>query len=122
MQCAWCGAKVERGAERCAQCEVRIVWDGDHAEFQVPGDHTLVFKATDPAQLPVIKSLLEANGIPFVVSDEVSQDFLNWGRVGIGYNLMIGPPKVMVPAEWAEVARELIASAGSNAPETAAES
>jgi hypothetical protein len=121
MRCAWCGAEVERGAEQCAQCDVRIVWDGDTAEFLVPESWTPVFRATDPAQLPVIKSLLEANRIPFVVTDEVAQDFLNWGRVGIGYNVMIGPPKVLVPGEQAEAARELIASAGSDSPEAQVE-
>jgi len=122
MKCAWCGAKVERGAERCVQCEVRIDWDGDTAEFHVPEGWRPVFTVTEPAMLPVIKSLLAANAILFVVTDEVSQDFLSWGRFIAGYSPVTGPPLVLVPGEQAEVARELIASAGHGSLETPAES
>ena len=117
MKCAYCGAPVERGAERCAQCEVRIVWDGDTAEFLVPEGYVPVHAVTDPALMPVIKSLLAANDIPFEVSDDVSQDFMSWGRMLAGYNPVTGPPIVRVPAEHADAARELIASASTVPPE-----
>jgi hypothetical protein len=112
MRCAYCGTEVQPGAERCVQCEVRIVWHGDTAEFLVPDAHVPVFVATEPAKLPVIKSLLTANEIPFVVSDDISQDFLSWGRFIAGYNPVTGPPVVLVPGEYAQAARELIESEG----------
>jgi hypothetical protein len=63
--------------------------------------------------LPVVESLLQANDIPFVVTDEVSQDFMSWGRLIAGYSPVAGPPVVRVPADHAEAARELIASASA---------
>jgi hypothetical protein len=72
-----------------------------------------VFTAWDPAALPVVESLLEANGIPFEVSNELTQDFLSWGRVIAGHNPVCGPPVVHVPADRADEARELIDSATS---------
>ena len=111
MKCAYCGTAVTPAAERCPQCEVPIVWDGDTAEFLVPEAYVPVFVANDPAMLPVIMSLFEANDIPFVVTDEVSQDFLSFGRVVAGYNPVTGPPVVKVPGRMVDAVRELIASA-----------
>lgn len=111
MRCPYCGSTVTPGAEACAQCEVRILWDGDSAKFQAPETYVPVFVASDPAMLPVIESLLSANDIPFVVPNETTQDFLGLGRAASGFNMIIGPPVVKVPGEQAAAARELIASA-----------
>ena len=121
MRCPNCGTEVQARVEHCPQCEIAIQWDGDTATFQMPADDVPVFMATDPAMLPVIESLLEVNGIPFIVTDEVSQDFLSWGRLIAGYSPVTGPPIVRVPAEHAEAARELIATASRPAEEQAPE-
>ena len=117
MRCAYCGTVVQPGAERCIQCDVRIVWDGDTAKFLVPEGHVPVFIAREPAKLAVIKSLLIANEIPFLVSDDISQDFMSWGRFIAGYSPVTGPPIVRVPGEYAQAARELIASEGHTTEE-----
>ena len=121
MKCPYCGTPVELRAERCAQCEVPITWNGDVAEFHVPEGFVPVLVAIDPTQLPVVESLLAANGIPFEVSDEISQDFMSWGRVLAGYSPVTGPPIVRVPGEFVEAARELIASARSAPAEEGSE-
>lgn len=108
MKCPYCGAPVTKGAARCAQCDSAIAWDGDTATFSTPGPLVRVFTAWDPASLPIIESLLEANGIPFEVSNEVSQDFYSWGRLIAGHNPAFGPPVVHVPATRADEARALI--------------
>ena len=110
MECPYCGSVVTPGAQACTQCEVRIVWNGDEAEFQVPDSFVPVFVAYDAAMLPVVESLLAANGIPFVVPNDTTQDLVGLGRAGIGYNPIIGPPTVKVPSDRAQTARELIAS------------
>ena len=112
MNCAYCGAGVTTGAERCAHCGVAIEWKADEALFENPGEFVEVHRAFDPTSLPVIESLLEANGIPFVVANEVTQDFLGIGRLWGGYNLVPGPPVVRVPEGRAAEALELIATAG----------
>jgi hypothetical protein len=89
-----------------------VAWEGDEATFSTPGPLVRVFTAWDPASLPVIESLLEANGIPFEVANEVTQDFFAWGRLLAGHNPACGPPVVHVPAERADEARELISTVG----------
>jgi len=111
VKCPYCGAAVVKGAEKCAQCGSGIVWSDGGARFFTPGPLERVFTAWDPAALPVIESLLEANGIPFGVANEVTQDFFAWGRLLGGYNQATGPPVVMVPTERADEARDLIHSA-----------
>ena len=121
MRCPNCGTEVQQGAVRCPQCEIAISWDGDTATFQVPGDAVPVFVAKDPAMLPVIESLLEANDIPFVVANDATQDIIGWGRFVDGFNPVTGPPIIRVPAEHAEAARELIAGASPPSEEAAPE-
>ena len=111
MNCPYCGAAAAQGSERCAQCGSAVVWDGDVPTFSTPGPMVRVFTAWDPAALPVIESLLEANGIPFDVANEVTQDFFSWGRLIAGHNPACGPPVVHVPSEYADEARALIDSA-----------
>jgi len=110
VKCPYCGAVVSEGAERCVQCGSGIVWDGDRAQFDTPGPLERVYTAWDPAALLVIESLLEVNGIPFGVANELTQDYFALGRVGGGYNPATGPPVVLVPAQRADEARELIAA------------
>ena len=113
MKCPYCGAPVAAGAVKCAQCDTAIEWVGDKATFKTPGPFVRVYTAWDPAELPVIESLLEANGIPFEVSNEVSQDFFSWGRLLAGHNPAFGPPVVHVQADHADEACTLIESAMS---------
>jgi hypothetical protein len=110
MKCPNCGTVVSPGAEACTQCEVRIVWEGDTPKFQVHDGYIPVFVAYDPAMLPVVESLLAANAIPFIVPNDSTQDMFGLGRMGSGYNSIIGPPVVRVPSEHAQAASELIAS------------
>ena len=110
MKCPNCGTAVTPAAEACTQCEVRIVWDGDTPKFQAQDAYVPVFVAYDPALLPVVESLLAANDIPFIVPNDTTQDMFGLGRMGSGYNSIIGPPVVRVPSEHAQAARELIAS------------
>ncbi len=116
MKCPNCGSAVIAGAEACAQCEVRIVWEGDIPNFQGPDGYIPVFTAYDPAMLPVVESLLTANDIPFIVPNDTTQDMFGLGRMASGFNAIIGPPVVRVPSEHVEAANELIASIGELPP------
>ena len=112
LKCPYCGTAVIAGAESCTQCESRITWSGDEATFITPDTFVPVFTAREPTTLPVVKSLLEANGIPFTVTNELTQDVLGLGRAGLGFNPIVGPPVIRVPAEHEAAARELISTVG----------
>jgi len=110
VKCPYCGTAVVEGADSCTQCESRITWSDGEATFLTPDTFVSVFTAWNPTSLPVVASLLESNGIPFTVANESTQDFVGLGRLGAGYNAVVGPPVVRVPGNYEDVARKLISS------------
>ena len=66
-----------------------------------------VLETHDALLTPVVKSLLEAEGIPCVVYNEFPQDLIG-SRLVLGYNPLLGPMRVEVAAEHADAARELV--------------
>ena len=117
MHCPYCGTPVVLGAASCVRCGIGIQWDGDEASFEDAGTFVEVHRALDPASLPVIESLLESNGVPFVVANEMTQDLVGLGRFAGGYNNTLGPPVVRVPASRADEARELLAATLPSPPQ-----
>ena len=67
-----------------------------------------VFQAPDAGLTALAKSLLEAEGIEYLVRGEGVQDLFGWGRVSIGFNLITGPPVFFVRADDEERARVLL--------------
>jgi hypothetical protein len=67
-----------------------------------------VLASGDSAVILVAKSLLDAEGIEYLVRGEGLQDLFAWGRLGAGYNLFAGPAEIVVREEDAERARELL--------------
>ncbi len=62
----------------------------------------------DAGLIPLAKSLLEGEGIEYLIRGEGLQDLFGWGRVGSGYNYIVGPAEFWVRADEAERARELL--------------
>jgi hypothetical protein len=71
-----------------------------------PQDDELVdlMVITDAGELPHVKAALDAAGIPWHVRNEAVQHLFGVGVVGTGYDLVTGPPIVMVPAARREEA------------------
>lgn len=67
-----------------------------------------VLETHDALLTPVVKSMLEAEGIPCVVLNEFPQDLIG-SRLVLGYNPLLGPMRVQVESQHAEAARDLIA-------------
>jgi hypothetical protein len=67
-----------------------------------------VLESGDPAVLAVAKSLLENAGIQYFAKGEGVQDLFAWGRFGTGFNPVVGPIQLQVPAEDAARAKELL--------------
>ena len=82
----------------------------------------VILKTGEPAELSVVRSLLEAAGIPCVVDGEGVQDLFGVGRLGAGYNILTGPVRVKVPTERAAEARALLAEALSDVEDGVPES
>ena len=121
-QCAHCERSIDphySGAE-CSQCGAPF-----SAEIlRVLGSETVdvvlepVFRTGDAFLIPLAKSLLEGEGIEYLVRGENLQDLFGIGRLG-GYNYVTGPAEFWVHAHDAERARTLLEGLGEPPSEVA---
>ncbi|SFG84269.1 Putative signal transducing protein [Desulfotomaculum arcticum] len=62
----------------------------------------------DPAKIMVAKSILDEAGIKYLAKGEGLQDLFAMGRIGTGFNPLVGPVKFLVRDEDQEIAKELL--------------
>jgi hypothetical protein len=67
-----------------------------------------VFRSGDAALIAVAKSLLDAEGIEYLVRAEPVQNLFGLGVLGAGYNVITGPAEFSVREEDASRARGLL--------------
>ena len=76
-----------------------------------------VYDTGDAGLIAVIKSMLEGEGIDYLVRGEGVQDLFGAGRLTAGFNYITGPAQFLVRREDEERARELLQELdGSAAP------
>jgi Putative prokaryotic signal transducing protein len=73
-----------------------------------PDAPATILETSDSALLGIAKSLLEDAGIEHFVNGEGLQDLFAFGRLGTGFNPIVGPARIQVAAEDAARARELL--------------
>jgi len=71
-------------------------------------DLVTVFRGGDAPSLFLACSMLEDAGIPYTTRAAGSQDFFGAGPAGLGFKVITGPPEILVRAEDASRARELL--------------
>jgi Putative prokaryotic signal transducing protein len=118
MFCPRCGEQYREGFGKCAECGVALVERLPRAVAPLCGgrEPEAVFETANTAVLVVAKSLLQGEGIPYFVRGEPLQDLFGWGRFGTGFSPIAGPMEVLVAAEEAGRARELLAGLESGGP------
>ena len=62
----------------------------------------------DPAKIMVANSILDEAGIKYLAKGEGLQDLFAMGRIGTGFNPLVGPVKFLVRDEDQEIAKELL--------------
>jgi len=67
-----------------------------------------VFESSDTALLAVAESLLEEADIEFFAKGEGIQDLFAGGRIGTGFNPVVGPVQLQVPADDVEEATAIL--------------
>ncbi len=90
--------------ESCQTC-------GDSAPLSAEDAHAdlePVFETSDPTEVPVVRSFLDAQGIPHVVVGEERFDAFRGSLSPFRFNPRAGVVAFLVPAEYAEVTRELL--------------
>lgn len=113
MYCPRCGGEFREGVARCSDCGVDLVpgeltRSNDFRLEEPPADPVIVFTAGDATLLAVARSLLESERIPHFVRGEGLQDLIGLGRFGSGFNPLLGPGEIEVPASEAARARDLL--------------
>ena len=111
LYCPDCGHEFREGVTICTDCGIALV----SSPPPIPGAPTVewldletVLETSDPALLPVVRSLLEAEDIPCFLRGELLQEFLGWGRLPSGKNFITGPVQLQVPRKHVEEARQLL--------------
>jgi hypothetical protein len=108
MHCASCGKNFGPEVTECPEC--RIAWV--EARGGPPPDPTIqltpILETGDPGMIALAKSLLEAEGIEYLVRGENLQDLFGYGRLGVGYSIVSGPAEFVVREDDAERARDVL--------------
>ena len=111
MYCPQCRAEFREEITACPDCEVSLVAVLPEIPDLLDEDLVSVLETADVAVLPVVKSLLRAADIPFVVQGDGAVGVLPVGRVGFGgissggHGLSAG---ILVPRDREEEARALL--------------
>lgn len=106
MFCPECGTEYREGFTACADCKVDLVDEPPPPPSS--GELVTVLETHDRGLILVAKSILEGADIPCLAGNEQLQDWFGFGRIGAGYNIMMGPVRIRVPREYEETARALL--------------
>lgn len=118
-QCPYCGEHLVAEDPSAAAVEAdrpdaapaaRQTW-GDHDPPQADEAHSdlePVFETTDPTEIPVVRSFLDAQGIPHVVAGEERFDAFRGSLSPFRFNPRAGVVAFLVPSAYADVTRELL--------------
>jgi len=121
MQCPECGAEYREGFTRCHDCGVTLVSDPAGADPRSTADARSsgaaddqpalvpVLRTTDPAFLPVVKSLLASAGVPYFVQGEEAMGLFPLGSFGGHHDRSRLGAVIHVPAARVDEVRELLA-------------
>lgn len=110
MFCPECGAEYRDGIVQCADCDVTLTPSPPEPAFPDDEPTVGVFRSADASLLPVIKSLLTAEGIPFSVQGDEASGLFPFGAGGIMPDSIRMGAVIRVPESRAEEARALLES------------
>jgi hypothetical protein len=111
MICPKCHGEYREGFNWCVDCEVDLVDALPAPEANASDrdqDYVTVLSSGDPALIPLAKSVLQDLGIPYVEKGGLLQDLFGAGRVGLGFNPIVGPVEIQVASHDAEAALEAL--------------
>ncbi len=108
MFCPSCGAEYKPEVSECATCEVPLVAER-RAEPEHPDVKLVeVFRTTNAAVLPVVKSLIDSAGIEYFVQGEEALGLLPVGPMGAVVSRATLAAIVHVKEEDAESVKEML--------------
>ena len=110
MFCPNCGAEYREGFSVCSACNVPLVEELPEQEEPEYIKFVTIYVTGDPAFIALAKSILESEGIKYFIKGEGLQDLFACGRIGTGFNPVIGPVEIQVDEKDAEKGKEILLS------------
>ena len=108
MYCPSCRSEYLDGIWVCAECGVKLVPTLAAEDEASASELVAVFTTADSSLLPIVKSVLDAAGIPYLVQGEETLGLFPLGRFGVGVSKRTLGAIVHVPESRLEEARELL--------------
>ncbi|MDY7092391.1 MAG: DUF2007 domain-containing protein [Acidobacteriota bacterium] len=116
MLCPDCGKEYRDGSDKCADCGTSLIDSpSSEAPSNEPADPQAslgletVLSSGDGGLITLAESILDEHGIEYAQRNDSLQDLFAGGRLGAGFNPVVGPVELRVPAENAEAARQALA-------------
>ena len=116
MFCPSCGAEYKPEVSVCATCEEPLVADLPPAPEHPDVKLVPVFRTTNAAVLPVVKSLLDSAGIEYFVQGEGALGLLPIGPMGAVVSRATLAAIVHVKQEDAESVKEVLGELTADEP------
>ena len=98
MFCPECATEYQAGVAACADCKVPLVPEQPVAAAEELIEAEEILATYNVGDILMIKSLLEANGIPYLLH----------GETFAVIDPLIQPARLLVPPAWAAQVRELL--------------
>lgn len=92
----------------CSTCNVPLVKEAPRPIEPGFVRFVTVYKTGDPAFIAFARSILQSEEIKYFIKGEGLQDLFAGGRLGTGFNPVIGPVEIQVDEKDAEKAKELL--------------
>ncbi len=108
MFCPKCGTEYGDDLNQCPTCSVALVNKSPSETEPEFVKFVTVHETGDPALIAFAKSILQSEGIKYFIKGEGLQDLFAGGRLGTGFNPIIGPVKIQVDEKDVEKAKELL--------------
>ena len=108
MFCPKCGTEYGEDLNLCPTCDAALVNESQGETKPEFIKFVTVHETGDPAFIAFVKSILQSEGIIYFIRGEGLQDLFAGGRLGTGFNPIIGPVKIQVDEKDAKKAKELL--------------
>lgn len=107
MWCTTCGGEFVEDVAVCPDCDTALVsQQPEPAEEE--SDFVQVFQTADASLLPVVKSVLDGAGIPYIVQGDEAQGLYPFGSMGGGSDKRLLAAVVLVPAARKQAAEAVL--------------
>lgn len=108
MFCPKCRTEYTEDLTMCPTCNVPLVNESPGQTKPEFMKFVTVYETGDPAFIAFAKSILQSEGIKYYIKGEGLQDLFAGGRLGTGFNPVIGTVKIQVDENDVEKAKELL--------------